>query len=150
MDRRTYVQIPPVFYRTSSPFGAEALLTSKPTRNKPLSRARVPMTISCLWATGSSFILCLFSPAVSGKNRDFPSHFPETAFLLRAFWSRFCATGASVMMRAAPLLPPSLLPQIMAPVRRQAGRIFSNIHLVSVLVGCFEVQVSNCDGIFPV
>ena len=49
-------QIPPVFCRTLSPFGAEALLTSKSTINKLLtwlSRARVPMTISCLWATGS-------------------------------------------------------------------------------------------------
>ena len=50
------VQIPPVFYRTSSSFGAEALLTPKATINKLLSRARVPMTISCLWAT----VLLLF------------------------------------------------------------------------------------------
>ena len=32
------VQIPPVFYKTSSPFGAEALLTSKATIDKSLSR----------------------------------------------------------------------------------------------------------------
>ena len=48
----TDVQIPPLFYKTSSPFGAEALLTSKATIEKSLSRARVPQTISCLWATG--------------------------------------------------------------------------------------------------
>ena len=48
------VQIPPVFYKTSSPFGAEALLTSKATIDKSISRARVPETISCLWATGFS------------------------------------------------------------------------------------------------
>ena len=27
MDGRTHVQIPPMYYRTLSPFGAEALLT---------------------------------------------------------------------------------------------------------------------------
>ena len=32
------VQIPPVFYKTSSSFGAEALLTSKATIDKSLSR----------------------------------------------------------------------------------------------------------------
>ena len=47
-----YVQIPPVFYSTLSPFGAEALLTQIATLDKPVSRARVPETISCLWATG--------------------------------------------------------------------------------------------------
>ena len=52
--RCTDVQIPPVFYKTSFPFGAEALLTSKATIEKSLSRARVPETISCLWATGFS------------------------------------------------------------------------------------------------
>ena len=51
MGRWRYVQIPPVFYRTLSPFGAEAPLTYKTAINKPLSRARVPMSISCLWAT---------------------------------------------------------------------------------------------------
>ena len=56
----TYVQIPPVFYRTLSPFWAEAMLTSKATINKPFSRARVLMTISCLWATGSLYPLFLF------------------------------------------------------------------------------------------
>ena len=50
--RCTDVQIPPVFYRTLSPFGAEALLTPKATIDKLLSRARVPETLSCLWATG--------------------------------------------------------------------------------------------------
>ena len=33
------------------PLRAEALLTYKTAKNKPLSRARVPMSISCLWAT---------------------------------------------------------------------------------------------------
>ena len=46
-------QIPPVFYRTSSSFGAAALLTRKATIDKSFSKARVPQTISCLWATGS-------------------------------------------------------------------------------------------------
>ena len=32
------VQFPPVFYKTSSSFGAEALLTSKATIDKSLSR----------------------------------------------------------------------------------------------------------------
>ena len=46
------VQIPPVFYRTSSSFGAKALLTLEAKHYKPLSRAGVPEIISCLWATG--------------------------------------------------------------------------------------------------
>ena len=36
------MQIPPVFYRTSSPFGAKALHTQNATFDKSLSRARVP------------------------------------------------------------------------------------------------------------
>ena len=51
-DGGTDGQISPVFFRTWFLFGAEAPLTLKATINKPLSRARVPMTISCLWATG--------------------------------------------------------------------------------------------------
>ena len=59
MDVWTDVQTPPVFYRTSSPFGAAALLTRKATIDKSLSRARVPQIISCLWATGCIVItLC--------------------------------------------------------------------------------------------
>ena len=34
MDGCTDIQIPPVFYRTSSPFGAEALLTSEARRKE--------------------------------------------------------------------------------------------------------------------
>ena len=59
------VQIPPVFYRTLSPFGAKVLLTSKTTADKSPSRARVPETISCLWATSCTIICNLQSSAIS-------------------------------------------------------------------------------------
>ena len=40
--------------RTSSPFGAEALLTQKATLDESVSGARVPEPISYLWAPGYS------------------------------------------------------------------------------------------------
>ena len=40
------------FYRDTFPLGAEALLPQKATFDKALSRARVPETISPLWAIG--------------------------------------------------------------------------------------------------
>ena len=49
------VQIPFVFYRVLSPFWAKSLVTQGATLEKSLTRARVPKTISCLWATGYSF-----------------------------------------------------------------------------------------------
>ena len=44
----TDVQIPPVFYGTSAPFGAKALLTHKAELDRSLNRARIPETITCL------------------------------------------------------------------------------------------------------
>ena len=69
------IQIPPVFYKTSSPFGAEALLTSKAI-DKSISRARVPETISCLWATGSFpfFLLLSFLFFASSFPISFPAY----------------------------------------------------------------------------
>ena len=44
------------------PLGPKPCLPKGPTLNKLLSRARVPMTISCLWATGYLlFLLFYFS-----------------------------------------------------------------------------------------
>ena len=54
--RRTFLQIPAVFYRF--------FLPTKATTKKSLSRSRVPMTISCLRATGSllgTFGFCIAS-----------------------------------------------------------------------------------------
>ena len=44
------------FYRTSSPTGAAALLLIWLWSTNSVSRARVPLTIWCLWATGSLLI----------------------------------------------------------------------------------------------
>ena len=63
-DGRTYVRTDRFpLYSTGlcPPLGAAALLTWELPSSYEQSRARVPMTISCLWATGSSIYLAYVS-----------------------------------------------------------------------------------------
>ena len=90
--RRSDVQIPHVFYMTQSPFGAEALLTQKATFNKPLSWARVPETISCLWAT---WLESTCASKVARRNNFMyffhmlPNHQLETCFIQTRIGNKF-------------------------------------------------------------
>ena len=79
MDGRT-IESPPVFFRTSSPFGAAALLPLQFTIMQ--SRERGSLTTYCPWAT------C--SPSLSPSLHYFtkPYHFHSRLFLFFNEWQR--------------------------------------------------------------